>query len=113
MVKSKKKFYFLIKEFCSFRYIIYSPKDNQACMDQDWISSDNGICPIEYRLVKLRTHDDHIPTKWTSHMTSSTDELFVVATTLRLETIDGLKNYWVHPDIHYIAFETCLHGILQ
>jgi len=54
-------------------------------MDQVRISSDNGICPIEYRLVKLRIHDDH--------MTSSTDELFVIATTLRLETMDGLKNY--------------------
>jgi len=43
------------------RYTIFSPKDNQPCMDHDR-SSGEGVAPQEYTLVKLtlvRPYDNH------------------------------------------------------
>lgn len=97
--------------FRLFRYTIYSPKDNQPCMDHDR-SSGEGVAPQEYTLVKLRIHDDHIPAKLKPHVTASTQGVYLAAATLRPETMYGQTNCWLHPDIRYIAFETRLHGIL-
>ncbi|CAF3565723.1 unnamed protein product [Rotaria socialis] len=93
------------------RYTIYSPKDDQPCMDHDR-SSGEGVAPQEYTLIKLRIHDDHIPEKLKSHVTSSTTGVYLAAATLRPETMYGQTNCWLHPDIRYIAFETRSHGIL-
>lgn len=93
------------------RYTIYSPKDNQPCMDHDR-SSGEGVGPQEYTLIKLRIHDDHIPEKLKIHVNSSTNGVHLAAATLRPETMYGQTNCWLHPDIRYIAFETRLHGIL-
>ncbi|CAF4589633.1 unnamed protein product [Rotaria sp. Silwood1] len=93
------------------RYTIYSPKDNQPCMDHDR-SSGEGVGPQEYTLIKLRIHDDHIPKKLKPHITSSTPGVYLAAATLRPETMYGQTNCWLHPDIRYVAFETRLHGIL-
>ena len=37
--------------------------------------------------------------------------VFLVAATLRPETIYGQTNCWVHPEINYIAIRTSQHGI--
>jgi len=50
--------------------------------------------------------------KLKSRITSSTNGVFLAATTLRPETMYGLTNCWVHPNMYYIAFSTRLHGIL-
>ena len=34
--------------------------------------------------------------------------VFMVAATLRSETMFGQTNCWLHPDIVYVAFQTCL-----
>lgn len=80
-------------------------------MDHDR-SSGEGVAPQEYTLVKLRIHDDHIPEKLKPHVTSTTAGVYLAAATLRPETMYGQTNCWLHPDIHYVAFETRLHGIL-
>ena len=37
-----------------------------------------------------------------------TKSVFMVAATLRSETMFGQTNCWLHPDINYIAFQTSL-----
>ncbi|CAF1404093.1 unnamed protein product, partial [Adineta steineri] len=90
------------------RYTIYSPKDNQPCMDHDR-SSGEGVGPQEYTLAKLRIQDGSIPEKLKNQNTSN--GVYLVAATLRSETMYGQTNCWVHPDIRYIAIETKDHGI--
>jgi leucyl-tRNA synthetase len=80
-------------------------------MDHDR-SSGEGIGPQEYTLIKLCIYDDHIPAKLKLHVTSSTTGVYLAAATFRPETMYGQTNCWLHPDIHYIAFETRLHDIL-
>uniref|UniRef100_A0A673HK52 leucine--tRNA ligase n=1 Tax=Sinocyclocheilus rhinocerous TaxID=307959 RepID=A0A673HK52_9TELE len=60
------------------RYTIYSPKDGQPCMDHDRQTGEVGwMCKI-----------------------------FLVAATLRPETMFGQTNCWIRPDMKYIIFET-------
>ena len=80
-------------------------------MDHDR-SSGEGVAPQEYTIIKLRIADDHIPAKLRSHVTQATPGVYLAAATLRPETMYGQTNCWLHPDIHYVAFETRLHGIL-
>ncbi|CAF0961032.1 unnamed protein product [Rotaria sordida] len=76
------------------RYTIYSPKDNQPCMDHDR-SSGEGVLPQEYTLIKLRIQDDFIPDKLKNH--STLDGVYLVAATLRPETMYDPTNCWLHP----------------
>lgn len=82
------------------RYTIFSPKDGQPCMDHDR-STGEGVGPLEYTLIKMKLID-HIPTK----LKSLTTPIYLVAATLRPETMYGQTNCWVHPDINYIAYKT-------
>ncbi|XP_011499345.1 PREDICTED: leucine--tRNA ligase, cytoplasmic [Ceratosolen solmsi marchali] len=84
------------------RYTIFSPKDNQPCMDHDRYSGE-GIGPQEYTLIKMEILKPYpkklqfLPIKL---------PVFLVAATLRPETVYGQTNCWIHPDINYIAFST-------
>ncbi|XP_054718964.1 leucine--tRNA ligase, cytoplasmic-like [Uloborus diversus] len=82
------------------RYTIFSPKDNQPCMDHDR-SSGEGVGPQEYTLIKLRILEP-LPQKLSSFTGFS---VFLVAATLRPETMYGQTNCWVRPDMKYIAFQ--------
>lgn len=82
------------------RHTIFSPKDGQPCMDHDR-SSGEGVGPQEYTLVKMK-FVDQVPKK----LASVKAPIFLVAATLRPETMYGQTNCWLHPDIKYIAFET-------
>jgi leucyl-tRNA synthetase len=44
------------------RYTIFSPKDNQPCMDHDR-SSGEGVGPQEYTLIKLKVIQEVLPEK--------------------------------------------------
>ncbi|CAF2777378.1 unnamed protein product [Rotaria sp. Silwood2] len=90
------------------RYTIYSPLDNQPCMDHDR-SKGEGVGPQEYTLIKLRIHDDYIPEKLKDHDISA--GVYLVASTLRPETMYGQTNCWLHPNIRYVAIKTRNHGI--
>uniref|UniRef100_A0A7G3ARE6 leucine--tRNA ligase n=1 Tax=Lutzomyia longipalpis TaxID=7200 RepID=A0A7G3ARE6_LUTLO len=80
------------------RNTIYSPKDGQPCMDHDRASGE-GVGPQEYTLIKMKVETPltKLPQK---------AKVFLVAATLRPETMYGQTNCWLHPDIKYIAFKT-------
>ncbi|KAK6739724.1 hypothetical protein RB195_008304 [Necator americanus] len=80
------------------RYTIYSPKDGQPCMDHDR-SSGEGVGPQEYTLVQLKVVDPK-PTAL-AHINKP---VYLVAATLRPETMYGQTNCYLHPDIQYSAF---------
>ncbi|XP_051960760.1 leucine--tRNA ligase, cytoplasmic-like isoform X2 [Xyrauchen texanus] len=82
------------------RYTIYSPKDGQPCMDHDRQTGE-GVGPQEYTLIKMKIVEPY-PAK----LSLKGKNVFLVAATLRPETMFGQTNCWIHPDIKYIVFET-------
>lgn len=82
------------------RHTIFSPKDGQPCMDHDR-SSGEGVGPQEYTLVKMK-----LAGKPPAKLAKVKSAIYLVAATLRPETMYGQTNCWLHPDIKYIAFET-------
>jgi len=79
------------------RYTIYSPKDGQPCMDHDR-SSGEGVGPQEYTLIKMKVNQPRGPLE-----KYASDGVFLVAATLRPETMYGQTNCWVRPDMAYVA----------
>ncbi|KAH7731926.1 leucine--tRNA ligase [Aphelenchoides avenae] len=80
------------------RYTIYSPKDGQPCMDHDR-SSGEGVGPQEYTLIKLQVLDPKPKV-----LEAADKPVFLVAATLRPETMYGQTNCYLHPDINYSVF---------
>ncbi|EGI71121.1 PREDICTED: leucine--tRNA ligase, cytoplasmic [Acromyrmex echinatior] len=80
------------------RYTIYSPKDGQPCMDHDRASGE-GVGSQEYTLIKMKIR---CPQKIIK--TFDNKSVYLVAATLRPETMYGQTNCWVHPDMNYIAY---------
>ncbi|XP_042547982.1 leucine--tRNA ligase, cytoplasmic [Dipodomys spectabilis] len=83
------------------RHTIYSPKDGQPCMDHDRQTGE-GVGPQEYTLIKLKVLEPY-PSKLSGLKGKS---IFLVAATLRPETMFGQTNCWVRPNLKYIGFET-------
>ncbi|KAJ6668000.1 hypothetical protein lerEdw1_016321 [Lerista edwardsae] len=83
------------------RYTIYSPKDGQPCMDHDRQTGE-GVGPQEYTLIKIRVVEPY-PLKLSGLKGKN---IFLVAATLRPETMAGQTNCWIRPDMKYIGFET-------
>ncbi|KAM9106485.1 leucine--tRNA ligase, cytoplasmic [Megaptera novaeangliae] len=83
------------------RYTIYSPKDGQPCMDHDRQTGE-GVGPQEYTLIKLKVLEPY-PSKLSGLKGKN---IFLVAATLRPETMFGQTNCWVCPYMKYIGFET-------
>uniref|UniRef100_A0AAY4AR72 leucine--tRNA ligase n=1 Tax=Denticeps clupeoides TaxID=299321 RepID=A0AAY4AR72_9TELE len=82
------------------RYTIYSPKDGQPCMDHDRQTGE-GVGPQEYTLIKMKLVEPYPP-----KLGAVKDRnIFLVAATLRPETMFGQTNCWVRPDMKYVAFE--------
>lgn len=86
------------------RHTIFSPKDGQPCMDHDR-SSGEGVGPQEYTLIKMK-----LVSKRPQKLAHIKTDIYLVAATLRPETMYGQTNCWLHPDIKYIAFETTKNG---
>ncbi|KAG7204947.1 hypothetical protein KM043_005335 [Ampulex compressa] len=82
------------------RHTIYCPKDGQPCMDHDR-SSGEGVGPQEYTLIKMKMQEPYPPIL----SSLSGRSIYLVAATLRPETMYGQTNCWIHPDINYIACE--------
>jgi leucyl-tRNA synthetase len=94
---------FRILKQCSYidfgkRYTIYSPLDGQPCMDHDRASGE-GVGPQEYTLVKLKVLEPK-----PKIFDGIQKPIFLVAATLRPETMYGQTNCYLHPDISYSAF---------
>ncbi|VEN44598.1 unnamed protein product [Callosobruchus maculatus] len=83
------------------RYTIYSPRDGQPCMDHDRATGE-GVGPQEYTIMKMMLLEPY-PAKLS---TLSKKAIFLIAATLRPETMYGQTNCWLRPDMKYIAFET-------
>ncbi|KAI4462763.1 leucyl-trna synthetase [Holotrichia oblita] len=83
------------------RYSIYSPLDGQPCMDHDRATGE-GVGAQEYVLIKMKIVAPY-PVKLKKFSNKS---MFLVAATLRPETMYGQTNCWVRPDMKYIAFLT-------
>lgn len=87
------------------RYTIYSPKDGQPCMDHDR-STGEGAGPQEYTLIKMKVRCPEkikmLPCKNKVH--KGYKPVYLVAATLRPETMYGQTNCWIHPDMNYIAY---------
>nr|XP_061801544.1 leucine--tRNA ligase, cytoplasmic-like isoform X1 [Nerophis lumbriciformis] len=90
------------------RYTIYSPKDGQPCMDHDRQTGE-GVGPQEYTLIKMKIVEPYT-SKFKSKVFYSSamkgKNIYLVAATLRPETMFGQTNCWVRPDMNYLAFET-------
>ncbi|KAF4098233.1 leucine--tRNA ligase, cytoplasmic [Onychostoma macrolepis] len=83
------------------RYTIYSPKDGQPCMDHDRQTGE-GVGPQEYTLIKMK-----IVEPYSAKLSGLKGKnIFLVAATLRPETMFGQTNCWIRPDMKYIIFET-------
>lgn len=82
------------------RYSIYSPKDGQPCMDHDRATGE-GVQPQEYTLIKIRLLDKPIALKSIGQHVP----VYLLAATLRPETMYGQTNVWLKPDMKYIAFQ--------
>jgi leucyl-tRNA synthetase len=76
---------------------IYSLKDDQPCMDHDRASGE-GIQPQEYTLIKLQLVD---PVSVNGNFATYDLPVFLLAATLRPETMVGQTNYWVKPGVEY------------
>ncbi|XP_022705875.1 leucine--tRNA ligase, cytoplasmic-like isoform X2 [Varroa jacobsoni] len=80
------------------RYSIFSPKTNQPCVDHDRQTGE-GVEPQEYTIVKLKIQEP-LPEVL---MQLKGYNVFLVAATLRPETMYGQTNCWISPDIEYVA----------
>lgn len=81
------------------RYTIYSPMDGQPCMDHDRQTGE-GVGPQEYVLIKMKVKE---PFPMALEVLAG-KSVYLVAATLRPETMYGQTNCWLHPDLKYVAF---------
>ncbi|KAF9209014.1 cytosolic leucyl tRNA synthetase [Haplosporangium sp. Z 27] len=89
------------------RYTIYSPKDGQPCMDHDR-SSGEGVGPQDYTCIKLKVVE--FSPEAQAILAGNKDiegkQIFMVAATLRPETMYGQTNCFVGVDLKYGVFKT-------
>ena len=76
------------------RYTVFSPRDGQPCMDHDR-SSGEGVGPQEYTLVKMAVREPYPE----ALKAVSGSKVYLVAATLRPETMYGQTNCWVQPEM--------------
>jgi leucyl-tRNA synthetase len=82
------------------RPTIFSARENQPCADHDRRSGE-GVGPQEYTLIKLRVKE--LPESWTSVV--GDQKVFLVAATLRPETMYGQTNCFVLPEGDYGLYQ--------
>ncbi|GJJ71844.1 leucyl-tRNA synthetase [Entomortierella parvispora] len=89
------------------RYTIYSPKDGQPCMDHDRQSGE-GVGPQDYTCIKLKVVEFSPETQAALAGNKEVEgkQIFMVAATLRPETMYGQTNCFVGVDIKYGIFKS-------
>lgn len=87
------------------RYTVYSPKDGQPCMDHDR-SEGEGVGPQEYTGIKIKVLE------WAEEAKSELEgkfpadsNVYMIAATLRPETMYGQTCCFVGPNISYGIYE--------
>lgn len=87
------------------RHTIYSPLDSGPCMDHDRASGE-GVEPQEYTCIKMEVDVKHDQSKELPFKLEKNNvKIFLLAATLRPETMYGQTNVWVGPEVEYGAFE--------
>jgi len=81
------------------RPTIFSEVDGQACMDHDRAEGE-GVCPQEYTAIKIELLE--VPEKMAS---LKGKKIFLLAATLRPETMPGQTNCWILPEGQYGCFQ--------
>ena len=84
------------------RYTIFSPLDGQPCADHDRASGE-GVVPQEYTAIKMKVLESR--SVLINKLIADGKSVFLIAGTLRPETMYGQTNCWIHPDITYHLFE--------
>ena len=95
------------KELLAFgkRYCIYSPLDGQPCADHDRASGE-GVQPVEYCVVRIQVRDPAQQEALKPFADKFEGKNVVLpGATLRAETVVGLTNLWMSPEVNYKAFE--------
>ncbi|KAK3823986.1 MAG: leucyl-tRNA synthetase [Linnemannia elongata] len=89
------------------RYTIYSPKDGQPCMDHDRQSGE-GVGPQDYTCIKLKVLEfsPEAQAIVAANKELQGKKIFMVAATLRPETMYGQTNCFVGVDLKYGIFKT-------
>ncbi|KAI8358400.1 leucyl-tRNA synthetase [Blakeslea trispora] len=85
------------------RYTIYSILDNQPCMDHDRASGE-AVGPQEYTGIKMKVLEWSAPAQeaLAAHADAlKSKNVYLVAATLRPETMYGQTNCFVGPDLDY------------
>lgn len=88
------------------RYTVYSEKDGQPCLDHDRLSGE-GINPQEYVGIKIEVTQfapEAVKIFAESNFDLSANKVFLVAATLRPETMYGQSCCFVSPKIDYGVF---------
>lgn len=89
------------------RYTIYSEKDGQACLDHDR-SSGEGVNPQEYVGIKIEVTEFASAAKKVfeeNNFDLSHNKVYLIAATLRPETMYGQSCCFVSPKIEYGVFK--------
>ncbi|KIR52790.1 leucine-tRNA ligase [Cryptococcus gattii Ru294] len=86
------------------RYTIYSPKDGQPCMDHDRASGE-AVNPQEYTAVKMEVLGWGPTVPEGVKKAVEGKKVWMVAATLRPETMYGQTNCFVGPNLKYGLFE--------
>lgn len=81
------------------RLAVYSPKDGQPCADHDRASGE-GAKPQDYVLIKMRALELPGPLA----CLQGKGPVYLMAATLRPETMYGQVNCWVLPEGQYAAY---------
>ena len=84
------------------RYTIFSPLDGQPCADHDRASGE-GVIPQEYVAIKMKVLETK--SELINKLMNEGKNVFLIAGTLRPETMYGQTNCWIHPTINYKLFE--------
>lgn len=89
------------------RYTIYSEKDGQACLDHDRLSGE-GVNPQEYVGIKIPVDEFQPEAKKVfqeNNFDYTNNKVYLVAATLRPETMYGQTCCFVSPKINYGIFK--------
>eukprot|EP00878_Enallax_costatus_P006705 GHUV01007030.1.p1 GENE.GHUV01007030.1~~GHUV01007030.1.p1 ORF type:complete len:1031 (+),score=336.93 GHUV01007030.1:253-3345(+) len=84
------------------RYAVYSPLDGQPCADHDRASGE-GVGPQEYTLIKMRVKE--LKGKLSALEGQADGGVYLMAASLRPETMYGQTNCWALPDGKYGAYK--------
>eukprot|EP01012_Entosiphon_sulcatum_P061798 TRINITY_DN8766_c0_g1_i1.p1 TRINITY_DN8766_c0_g1~~TRINITY_DN8766_c0_g1_i1.p1 ORF type:complete len:1087 (-),score=221.84 TRINITY_DN8766_c0_g1_i1:64-3324(-) len=87
------------------RFTIFSTAEGQPCLDHDRTSGE-GVLPQEYTGIKMQVQNPLDQECFQQHAVALAGKhVFLIAATLRPETMFGQTNCWIQIDGEYIGFE--------